>query len=52
MYMKKGWLIKMGSSEKVRSQVKINTIFQRRIVNIFLPISFTICFGCTKEPSH
>ena len=25
---------------------------QRKIVNIFLPISFNICFGCSKEPSH
>ena len=23
-----------------------------RIVNIFLPISFNICFGCSEEPSH
>ena len=27
-------------------------IFERKIVNIFLPISFKICFGCSKEPSH
>ena len=26
--------------------------FQRKNVNIFLPISFNICFGCSKEPSH
>ena len=26
--------------------------FQRRIVNIFLPINFSICFGCSREPSH
>ena len=26
--------------------------FQRKIVNIFLPISFNICFGCSKEPSY
>ena len=26
--------------------------FQRKNVNIFLPISFNICFGCPKEPSH
>ena len=26
--------------------------FERKIVNIFLPISFNICFGCSKEPSH
>ena len=27
-------------------QVQINTIFERKIVNIFLLISFIICFGC------
>ena len=27
-------------------------IFERKIVNIFLPISFNICFGPSKEPSH
>ena len=27
-------------------------IFERKIVNIFLPISFNICFGCSKELSH
>ena len=26
--------------------------FECKIVNIFLPISFNICFGCYKEPSH
>ena len=26
--------------------------FERKIVNIFLPISFNICFGCSKELSH
>ena len=36
----------------VFTQVKINTNFQRKIVNIFLPINFNICFGCSKEPSH
>ena len=24
--------------------------FKHKIVNIFLPISFNICFGCSKEP--
>ena len=28
-----------------------NKKIQPKIVNIFLPISFTICFGCSKEPS-
>ena len=27
-------------------------IFERKIVNIFLPISFNISFGCLKEPPH
>ena len=26
--------------------------FERKIVNIFLPISINICLGCSKEPSH
>ena len=25
---------------------------EHEIVNIFLPISFNICFGCSKEPSQ
>ena len=25
-------------------------IFECKIVNIVLPISFSICFGCSKEP--
>ena len=31
---------------------QINKHFQGKIVNFFLPISFNICFGCSKEPSH
>ena len=30
----------------------INKHFQRKNVNIFLPINFNIFFGCSKEPSH
>ena len=26
--------------------------FKRKLVNIFLPINFNTCFGCSKEPSH
>ena len=26
--------------------------FYVKIAKIFLPISFNICFGCSKEPSH
>ena len=32
--------------------VKIIKLFGRKSVNIFLPISFSICFGCSKEPFH
>ena len=32
-------------------QVK-QTFLERKIVNIFLHISFKVCFGCSKEPSH
>ena len=32
--------------------VQINKIFERKIVNIFIPISFNIYFGCSKELSH
>ena len=33
-------------------QVKISKIDEGKIVNIFLCISFKICFGCSKEPSY
>ena len=29
-----------------------NKKIQRKNVNIFLPISFNICFGCSKDLSH
>ena len=37
--------------------IKINMVcnhkkFERKIVNIFLPVSLNICFGCSKERSH
>ena len=31
---------------------RTNKTFVHKIVNIFLPIIFNICFGCSKEPSH
>ena len=30
----------------------MNKNLQSKIVNIFLPILFSICCGCSKEPSH
>ena len=26
--------------------------FEHKIVNVSLPISFNMCFGCSKEPFH
>ena len=43
---------RLGATSKSVPQVKISKNFQRKNVNIFLPISFHICFGCSKEPSH
>ena len=34
------------------AQVQINKNFQRKNVNIFLPISFNRCCGYSKEPSQ
>ena len=34
------------------SQVRINKIYNSKIVNILLSFSFNICFGCLKDPSH
>ena len=31
---------------------RLTKYFERKIINIFLPISFNIYFGCSKEPSH
>ena len=30
----------------------VYTLFERKIVVVFLPINLNICFGCSKEPSH
>ena len=35
---------------KVLSQ--INKLLEHKIVIIFLPINFNMCFGCSKEPFH
>ena len=39
-------------SSSCGAQVLINTNFQHTIVNIFLPVILSICFGCSKEPFH
>ena len=41
------WIFSEGDT-----QVKIKRNFQRKIVNMFLPIIFSIFLGCSKEPSH
>ena len=35
-----------------KEEIMINLIFEREIVNIFLPMSFNRSFGCSKELSH
>ena len=42
----------MSFEKHVINLVLINKIFESKIVNIFLPITFNICFGCPKEPSN
>ena len=42
------WSFSLLTATGLDKQKKI----QRKIVNIFLPINFNICFGCSKEPSH
>ena len=37
------------SGNHIGSQNMINKKFQRKNVNIFLLISFNICFGCSKK---
>ena len=34
------------------SKVRICIMLEHEIVIIFLPFSFNMCFGCSKEPSH
>ena len=58
MNFSKKLILKKNQHEKLpimpvfNSQVKMYKNFQRKIVNIFLPINFNLCFGCSKEPSH
>ena len=35
----------------VNWEVKHQHFFELEILNIVLPISFNICYGCSKEPS-
>ena len=39
-------------SEENEEAEEGNKKIQHKIVNIFLSIIFSICFGCSKEPSH
>ena len=40
------------TGKKILTQGLDKQKFQRKIVNIFLTIIFSICSGCSKEPSH
>ena len=41
--------LRSSTINEVPSKGMITNIFQRTVVIIFLPISFNICFGCSKE---
>ena len=36
----------------IRSDIVFHKLFERKIVNVFLPINLNICFVCSKELSH
>ena len=42
----------LGSQVRMIHVCQYILIFQRKIVNIFLPILLSICFVCSKEPCH
>ena len=42
----------MGSSQEMFYMGLDKQNCLRKIVNIFLPIIFSICYGYSKEPSH
>ena len=52
----------MEGEKKNKRRGRITEVFHHRfrltkrlsvkLLNIFLPISLNICFGCSKEPSH
>ena len=46
------WLKRGYKSNLGVTKVKISKILACKIKNILLPINFSICFGCSKEPSH
>ena len=37
---------------QTREKGEINNIFESKIMIIFLSITYNMCFGCSKEPSH
>ena len=48
----KGQLMRFFYLSHMLKVIGINKKFERKIVNIFLPISLNISFGCSKEPSQ
>ena len=47
--MHSGWAM---AQTCLSTGLEINKNFEPKIVNIFLPFSFNICFGFSKEQSH
>ena len=55
-HFKKVSFEKKSRHEKIPSKQRVNypreKIFEFLIINIYWPISYNICFGCSKELSH
>ena len=39
-------------SFSILTEVQIRKFYERKIVIIFLPINFNMCFGCSKDSSY
>ena len=46
------WLAGFEHVQNFLTDTMNKSIFECKNVNIFLPISFNIYYGCSKEPSH
>ena len=51
-YLQRSTPTMSGVSHRFIFKIHVCKIFEHKKVNIFLPISFNICFGCSKELSQ
>ena len=45
-------IVNSDNTKTAHTKFWINKLFERKIKNIFLPISFNLCFGSSNESSH